>query len=71
MSLWRQLRRGLCVLANRKAADQDIADEIRHYLEESTAELEAGGLCRDEARRAARMEIGSATALREQLRGYG
>ena len=71
MSLWRQLRRGLGVLANRKAADQDIADEVRHYLEEAAAELEAGGLSRDEARRAARMEIGSATALREQVRGYG
>jgi hypothetical protein len=30
MSLWRQLTRGLRVLANRRAADQDIADEVSH-----------------------------------------
>ncbi len=71
MSLWRQFTRGLRILGNRKAADQEIADEVNHYLEESTAALMARGLTRHEARRAARLELGGATPVREQVRGYG
>ena len=40
MSLWRQLTRGLRVLTNRTAADQDVADEVQQYLEEATAALD-------------------------------
>lgn len=71
MSIWRQLTRGVRVLGNRRAADQEIADEVSHYLEEATATFVARGLSADEARRAARMEMGNATAVREQVRGYG
>lgn len=71
MSLWRQFTRGLRVLGNRKAADQAIADEVTHYLEEATSAFIAKGLSPDEARRAARLELGGATAVREQVRAYG
>jgi predicted permease len=71
VSLWRQLVRGSRVLGNRRAADQDIADEVSHYLEEAVAAFVARGLSLDEALRAARMEMGNATAVREQVRGYG
>jgi len=37
MSLWREICRGLRVLKDRKAADQDVADEVDHYLEEATS----------------------------------
>ncbi len=71
MSLWRQFTRGLRVLGNRKAADQEIADEVAHYLDETTAAFVARGLPPDEARRAALLELGGTTAVREQVRGYG
>jgi putative ABC transport system permease protein len=71
MSLWRQLTRGLRILTNRTAADRDIADEVEHYLEEATATLQASGLSPEDARRAARLELGSATVVGEQMRGYG
>ena len=71
MSLWRQLTRGLRVLIDRGAADRDMADEVRHYLDEATAELEARGLSPDEARRAAKRELGNLTAVREQVRAGG
>ena len=71
MSIWRQLVRGLRALTNRPAADQDIADEVSSYLEHATAALEARGISPDEARRIARMDLGSPTALREQVRSYG
>src|SRR6266536_1133162 len=68
---WRQLTRGLRVLANRDACDRDLDDEVQHYLEEATADLVATGLSPDQARRAARLEIGNATVMREQMRAYG
>lgn len=71
MSLWRQFIRGLRVLGNRKAADQEIADEVSHYLEEATAAFISRGLSPDEARRAARLELGGTTTVREQVRAYG
>jgi putative ABC transport system permease protein len=71
MSFWRNLQRGLRVLVNRRAADQDVADEVEHYLEESTEAFMARGLSLEEARRAARVEMGSATLAREQVRSFG
>ena len=71
MSPWRQLTRGLRALTNRSAADQDIADEVQHYLEQATAAHLARGLPADAALRAARLELGSVTSVREQVRGSG
>ena len=71
MSLWRQVIRGVRVLGNRRAADQEIADEVAHYLEETESAFVAQGLSRDDARRAARLELGTATSIREQVREYG
>src|SRR5437867_6458571 len=71
MSLWRQLTRGVRVLTNRAAADEDLADEVSHYLDQATAALIARGLAPAEARRAARLQVGNATTVREQVRSYG
>ena len=71
MSLWRQLTRGLRVLTNRTAADQDVADEVQHFLDQSADGFMARGLSPEAARRAARLELGSPAAVREEVRGYG
>src|SRR3954466_8009439 len=71
MSLWRQLTRGLRVLTNRSAADEDVADEMQDYVEHATAALVAKGVPPDEARRSARLELGNAIVIREQVRSYG
>jgi putative ABC transport system permease protein len=71
VSLWRQLRRGLGVLADRRAADDEIADEVQQYFDDAVADGLARGLSPDEARRAARREIGNDTAVREQVRSSG
>jgi len=65
MSPFRQLARGLRVLFRRGAADREVSEEVQQYLEESTAAFLARGFSPEEARRAARMEMGSATAVRE------
>ncbi len=71
MSVWRYVTRGLRVLMNRSAADRDVADEVDHYFEQATAALEAKGLSREDARRAAQVQFGNATLVREQARAYG
>ncbi len=72
MSLWRHITRGLRTLRNRKAADQDLADELNHYLEESETAFTTKGLSPEEARRAARLELdGTMTAVSQQVRESG
>lgn len=71
MSLWRQLVRGGRVLVNRGAADRELNDEVQHYLAEATAAHVARGMDPVAARRAAQLELGNTTVVRERVRGYG
>ena len=71
MSLWRHLSRGIRVLVHRKAADNDLSDELRHYTDQATAELTARGVSETDARRAAQIQIGNMTVAHEQVRSYG
>src|SRR4030095_115609 len=48
-----------------------VADEVGHFLEQAAAEFEAQGLSPDDARRAARLELGTLTLVREQMRTSG
>jgi hypothetical protein len=71
MRLFRQLTRGLRALTNRSATDREIDEEVQHYLAQAAAEQERRGVPRAEAARMARLELGNATNVREQVRGYG
>ena len=71
MPFWRPLTRGLRALAKPGTAERDIADEVESYIEQTRAALEASGLSPGEARRTARLDLGSITAVREQVRSYG
>jgi putative ABC transport system permease protein len=71
MSVWRQLAAGLRVLTRRDAADQDLADEMHEYFEQATAAKIASGLAPDEARRAARLELGDPAVVRDEVRSHG
>jgi putative ABC transport system permease protein len=71
VSLWRQVTHGLRGLFGEAASHRDTADEVDHYLDEATAELRARGLSPAEARRAALLEVGNVTAVRERVRGSG
>src|SRR5262249_49554010 len=63
--------RGLRALFHRSAADRDIDDEVQQYLDEATAAHVARGLPSEEARRAARIELGGTASVTEQVRSYG
>lgn len=71
MSLWRQLTHGLRNLTHRRARDRDVADEVEQYFEEAEAELRSRGLSARDARRAARLEAGNVTFVKERVSGYG
>lgn len=71
MSIGRQIARGLGALVNRRKAQRDIAEQVENYLALSAAEFEARGMPPDEARRAARLELGSPAGLRDQVQSSG
>lgn len=71
MSLWRQLSRGLRALVGSRQRDEDLKDEVQHYLDQATAANVARGLSPTAARRAAQVEIGNATSVREHVRSAG
>jgi putative ABC transport system permease protein len=71
MSLWRQLRRGLRVLVHRTEADRELDAEVEHWIDQAAADLVAGGLPPEDARRAARLQLGGTLSAREQVREHG
>jgi predicted permease len=71
MAGWRHLTRGLRVLTARAGADRELDDELRHFVDESTAAHVARGLSPDVARRAALADVGPQVLLRERVRDAG
>jgi putative ABC transport system permease protein len=71
MSMWRHVASGLRHLKNREKSDKDLADEAQHYIDQATEEFVARGMPPDKARRVARLEFGTATSIREEVRDYG
>ena|SRR5687767_1909080 len=71
MSLRRQIVSGLRALVRSAATDRDVADEVDHYLAEATAAYREQGLSLHDARRAAQLDLGSRTAVRQQIRAGG
>jgi putative ABC transport system permease protein len=71
MSITRQLARGLRALFHRRESDCDARDEVQHYLDQATAAQLARGLTPADAARAANLELGNATVVREQVRNTG
>lgn len=71
MSLWRQITRGLRSFTRPDNADDDLADELQHYVDQSTAEGIARGLSPDDARSAAKRELGNVGVVRDQVRSSG
>ena len=71
MSLLRQLTHGLRGLLCRAQKNQDIDEEVQHYFEEATAAWRTRGLSAEDAKQAARLELGNMTVVEEQVRSYG
>ena len=71
MSLRRHLAAGLRGLFSRSRVEQELDEELQTFLDMAIERHTAAGLGRDEAVRAARIEVGRFAAVREQVRDAG
>jgi len=71
MKLLRRLLFGLRTLVRKDREELELDDELSAYLEAATEEKVSRGFSRDEAMRAARIEMGSLAAVKEQIRDAG
>jgi hypothetical protein len=60
--------RKLSWLAQRRRKEQQLAAELQFHLEEEAEELQTAGLAQDEARRAARQELGNVGLIQDDTR---
>src|SRR5689334_998826 len=67
----RSIARGLRRLFRPSAAERDLDDEVRHYLEMSAQAHMRAGLSREQAERAARVQFGGVENAKEQVRSGG
>jgi hypothetical protein len=68
MSLLRNLAGGLRGLFRKEQVEREMDEELRGYLDATVKEKMRRGMNRDEALRAARIEMGEAESLKEQIR---
>lgn len=71
MALLKQITAALRTLLHRREADREMDDELREFIEASAAEKMKSGLRREEALRAARVEMGSTESVKEDVRAVG
>ena len=64
----RQFAAGIRALFRREESNRELSDEVDSYLEHSIQAFQARGHSPEDARRAARLEFGGETAVREQVR---
>jgi len=62
---------GLRALLSRRRVEHDLDEELRGYLDASAAQNRANGLSDQDARRAARLELGSVEATKDRVRDVG
>jgi putative ABC transport system permease protein len=71
MSWWNNLSGGLRALLEKRRAEQEMDEELRGYRQASEEQKMASGMTAEEARRAARVEMGSLEAVKDEIRGTG
>jgi putative ABC transport system permease protein len=71
MSLLRSLAGGLRGLFRKEQVERELDEELRGYLEAVAAEKMKSGMSREEALRAARLEMGSSEGVKENVRTVG
>jgi putative ABC transport system permease protein len=71
MSLWSNLSSGLRALVQKRQTERDMDEELRGYLEAAVERKMRSGMTPAEARRAARVEMGSLESVKDEIRGAG
>jgi putative ABC transport system permease protein len=68
MPFMKNLVAGLTGMIRKRRVEQEMDEELRGYLDTAAQEKMRGGMTRDEALRAARMEMGSMEGVKENVR---
>ena len=71
MSILRNLASGLRTLFRKKQVEQEMDEELRGYLDEDVKEKMRSAMSYEQALRAARVEMGSMDAVKEEIRSSG
>ena len=71
MRLLVNVAKGFRSLLRSRAVEREIDDELRGFVEASTAEKLRRGMSAKQASRAALVEVGSANAVKHQIRSAG
>jgi putative ABC transport system permease protein len=71
MSFMRNLTSGLWALFRKKQVEQEMDEELRGYLDAAVKEKMRSGMSPEQALRAARVEMGSVEAVKEEIRSAG
>ncbi len=71
MALLRKIAGGLRALFRKRQAEQEMDEELRDYLDAAVKDKVRSGMSPEEARRAARVEMGSMDAVKEEIRSTG
>jgi putative ABC transport system permease protein len=71
MRLLRRIAAGLKTLVRRTRAEQDLDDELHDYLARAAEHKQSAGMTGADARRAARLEMGSIEATKDRVRDVG
>jgi putative ABC transport system permease protein len=68
VGIWTNIVAGVRGLLRKKKTESELDEELRDFLHKSEAEKMRGGMTREDARRAARMEIGGVEGVKENVR---
>ncbi len=71
MVLGAKLMGGIRALLRKKQAEQEMDEELRGYIDAAAQEKMRSGMTPEQALRAARVEMGSTEAVKEEIRGAG
>ena len=71
MAIFRRFIGGLKSLIRSRRVEQELDEELRAYLESSVEAKVRAGMTPEDARRAARVELGSTEAVKDQARAIG
>jgi putative ABC transport system permease protein len=71
MRILRQFIHDIGALVRRRRTDDDLRDELDAFLNASVADKMQSGMSREEATRTARLEMGSAAAVKDAVRDVG
>ena len=71
MSLLRNLMSGLRALFRKERVEQEMDEELRGYLDAAVKDKMRSGMSYEQALRAARVEMGSMDAVKEEIRNSG